>query len=432
MTPEVDRHREIQALVWQFLTNPSARRDPRALYDQLLRHAPAVPVDDQGRMWVIAGYDEIVAVSKNSAATNDFTAAGIDLGRGFNISALLSKMLPMRTGADHRRLRGLVSTAFGARATATLRTQVERAIDVLLAPHVAAGHFDVVKDLAVPLPVEVSCAVMDIPAADRGQIADWAQLIAGSLLLADTPPETQHRLDTELLELRTYIGGLCSRRAKHPGPDLISRLVQAHADGVIDNDELVAFVVMLFVNGLDTLTSGLSAAVWHVMSDPKYLRSIRDDPDLGEPIFDECLRLAGPVRSSGRFITADIDLGRHQLRAGSAAILLYAAANRDPGRFPAPDRLDPHRSFTHHLAFGYGPHHCLGAPLSLLAGGSVLRYIAAHLPDISTRYTADTAPFDTSLVFAGLTELPVSFAPQPHPVTDHRPTSRPRELATAT
>lgn len=393
---------DLRADLHRFLTDADARRDPRPLYDRLLREAPVVSLNDAGTVWFVSAHEAIVTIARTTSAVTDYAANGVALGSMFADADLLAKMLPLRAGDDHARLRRLATAAFSARSIASMRREIDAAVDALLSTHrdVGVENFDLVTALARPLPVAVSCAILDIPTGDRALVGQWAQEFVASMPVgADVA--------SPLPQMRRYIIELCRQRRACPGDDLISELVAAHAVGTIDDEELFAFVVMLFVNGLDTLTSGLSAGVWHVLQHPGLLSSLVGDVRLSEAVFSESQRLASPVRASARLLTADITLDRHTLPAGSAAVLLFAAANRDPVRYPAPDRLDPHRAETRHLAFGHGTHHCLGAAISLIVGGTVLRRLAEWFPNVHTDITRDDPTWSTSLPFGGLAELPL-------------------------
>ncbi|WP_322767585.1 cytochrome P450 [Frankia sp. Cr1] len=397
----------LTAEVQTFFSDPQARRDPADFYRRLVTEEPVTPL---GRMWVVAGYDELMAVATHPATSSDPSVLGtaIPLSPNPVLSAALSRMLPLRDGADHRRLKGLAIRTFSSRGIAQARTLVSETVDALVDANAGQGSFDVVADLAVPLPVALTCALLAIPVEDRGRVLEWAVVLSGQMLGfgVEQPPDTDRKID----DLLDYINRLCADREHQPGPDLLSRLALATRDGQLTHDELVAFVLMLFVNGLETLTAGLSAAVWQVLQAPELLDHIRDHPGDAEAVFDECVRLGSPVRASTRVLLDDIDVGGRRLRRGAAAILLFAAANRDPRRFVDPDRLDPRRSERRHLGFGFGPHLCLGAPLSLAAGATLLDRLARRCRDLRTPLTADTAQWEPSLAFTGLRALPVTFA----------------------
>jgi cytochrome P450 len=326
---------------------------------------------------------------------------------------ILDKMLPMRAGAEHARLRGLVSTAFSARSAEALRERINSEIETLLVPSRQSGQLEVVGDIAQPLPVAISCAMLAVPSCDRAQVMAWATLISTSLFLPAAGAEVGAELDRELPKLAAYIRGLCAARAGGDGNDLISVLLRAHEAGGLDEDELFAFVVMLFVNGLETLTAGLTVAAWRLLRHPEHAARLAEDRSYCVAFFDEAQRLNAPVRASGRTVVRDVQVAEHTLPAGSALMLLYAASSYDPRRFSDPERFDPDRRDRRHLAFGHGPHHCLGAPLSLLAGGELLHALAGQG---LLQAASDHDDWDTSLAFGGLRRLPVRLSPSLAPL----------------
>lgn len=393
----------------RFIQQPAAQHDPPALYRRLLAEAPVL---DLGRVHVVSGYQEIVTVLMHPGTAVDPTTVGLPRAGSTALARVVNRMLPMRDGADHTRLKRLATTAFSARRLEQMRTRIEGTTTRMLERLLAAGEFDVVADLAVPLPVAVSCAILDIPDSEQERVTGWARLVARSLLddFEDHADLTRiAELDAEFEEFRGYVEELCAARAADPGDDLISRLTVARAEGRLDGEDLLAFVVMLLANGLETLTSGLALAVWQLLRTPDLAELIRDRPDRAEAVFDEAQRLGSPVRASARALTHEITLGDTVVPAGRVALLLYAAANRDPRRFTDPDAFDPDRAETRHLAFGHGPHHCLGAPLSLMAGAAVLRGLAeaGRTRELSTPLTEETVPWSTQFVFGGMRELPL-------------------------
>ncbi|MFD9129459.1 cytochrome P450 [Kitasatospora sp. NPDC059571] len=393
----------------RFIQQPAAQQDPPALYRRLLAEAPVL---DLGRVHVVSGHEEIVTVLMHPGTAVDPTAVGLPRAGATALSRIVDRMLPMRDGADHTRLKRLATTAFGARRLEQMRPRIEAAADRLLAPLLAAGTFDVVADLAVPLPVAVSCAILDIPDTEQDRVTGWARLVSQSLLddFGDrAAPDRIAELDAGFEEFRDYVEELCAARAAAPGDDLISRLAAARADGRLDDEDLLAFVVMLLANGLETLTSGLALAVWELLSSPALADRIREQPDCAQAVFDEAQRLGSPVRASARALTRDVAVGGTVIPAGRVALLLYAAANRDPRRYADPDRFDPDRAELRHLAFGHGPHHCLGAPLSLMAGAAVLRGLAeaGRSRALSTPLTPATLRPSGQFVFGGMRELPL-------------------------
>lgn len=400
---------DLRAAVRQYLSDPTFRLHADDFYTRLVTEAPVLHV---GPIWLISGYDEIQQLCRAPEATADPSAAGapVALAEAPTLAAAMSLMLPMRDGEDHRRLKRLATAAFNARRVADAAGLVQRAIDDLLRPKLAEGSFDVVADLAVPLPVLISCALLEIPDEDRDRVVEWALAFRDHMCRFGQSPESVAAAELTAQDLVAYIRHLCDQRRAHPGTDLISQLSLATEDGRLDDDELVAFVMMLFVNGLETLTAGLTIATFELLARPQWCEAIKEDGSIAAGVFDDCLRLASPVRATSRALRGDVEVGGHLIPKQGVTVMLFAAANRDPRRFERPGEIDPHRS-ARHLAFGFGPHYCLGAALSLSAGGAVLSRLLRQCPELGTDLTRETAPWGESFVFNTLRSLPVTFVP---------------------
>lgn len=394
----------------RYLSDPVARREPDALFHRLVTQAPVL---DLGRVWVVSGYNEIVAAAVHPAVVTDPKAVGLELPES-PVTAPLRRLLPMRSGTDHTRLRQVVSAPFSARATEQLRPAVAAAIDELLAPHLDSGQLDVIADLARPLPVTLSCAMIGVPVGDRDRVHQWAPVLARAALTPWPSAEATAALATVLDDLRQYVEGLRQDRAAAPADDLVGRLVAAHRAGRLTDDELFEHVILLFINGLDTLTSGLAVAAWRLLTRPELGQLVRERPEFADAAFEECLRLSTPIRIGGRITATEVEFGGVTVPARSVLTLLFAAGNRDPRQFPEPDRFLPDRPQRRHLGYGHGTHRCLGAPLSTAVGGMVLRRLAA-LPGLATELTAETVPWSRSLAFGGLDALPLTFDPAGQP-----------------
>ncbi|APR80742.1 putative cytochrome P450 hydroxylase [Minicystis rosea] len=401
---------DLRAAAFRFFTDPAARADPIPLYRRLVREAPILEL---GPMWLVSGFDELVGLS----ARHELRSTPSVRGRALpmtpipSLAGWLALTFPMRDGADHRRLKGLAATAFSPARVAELRGRIEESIDALLAQATERGAMDVVADLALPLPVAISSAMLDVPAGDREQVHAWAMLVRRQLLRYDQSADEIARIEAEMEQFAAFVHALCDERRRRPGNDLLSDLSVAADAGRLSRDELVAFVLLLFVNGLETLTSGLTMAVWELLQHPEERLAIAGNRAYAEAMFDEVLRLHCPVRFSARVLVGDVQLDGHRLREGDVVTLCFGAANRDPRRFVDPDRFDPRRPRSRHLGFGHGAHYCLGAQLSLTTGACVLERIAKHGDRLTTRVTPATAAWSRSLAFTTLDTLPIEIAP---------------------
>lgn len=264
----------------RFIQSPAARHDPPGLYRRLLAEAPVL---DLGRVRVVSGYDEIVTVLMHPGTVVDPSAVGLARAGSSALADVVARMLPLRDGSDHSRLKRLATAAFSARRLAAIKGQITDTTQQLLTPLLASGSFDLVADFAVPLPVAVSCAILDVPEQDRHRVTGWAGLVARSLLDPHAGEAETAALDAEFEAFREYVEELCAQRTAHPGEDLISRLTAARAAGKLDSDDLLAFVVMLFANGLETLTSGLAVAVWHLLRTPACSNWSANSPSRPKP-----------------------------------------------------------------------------------------------------------------------------------------------------
>jgi cytochrome P450 len=406
---------ELTAEATRLLTDPAARRAPETLYRRLVTEAPVLSL---GPVWLVSGHEEIRRLARHPEVSVNPGVRGVEIPLSPlpRLSELLGRMLAVRDGDDHRRLKRLAGVTFGAARMAKTRGTIEDVVDELLEGAMDRGHFDVVHDLATPLPVAITCALLDIPADDRPRVLGWSKLFSSTI--AQFRLTDGERAERQLLvdELLAYIARLCDDRRRAPGDDLISELIAADERGELEPDELTAYVLMLFANGLETLTSGISVAVWQLLQHPWLLERLRRQPESAGAAFEECLRLGSPVRASSRAITADIELGGQLLRHGDVAVLLFAAGNRDPRVFTDPDRFDCDRRDGRQLAFGHGAHFCLGAALSMSAGEIVLARIAERCVGIETPLSPATAPWTDSVIFNGLRSLPVSFVPAAMPL----------------
>src|SRR5206468_4267529 len=205
----------------------------------------------------------------------------------------------------------------------------------------------------VPLPVATSCAMLGLPRSDWPRVIDWATLLSGQISRFGQPPAELARVEAELGVLLDYIDELCAERRRRPGDDLISKLVAAARDADrLSPQELVAFVMLLFMNGLDTMTLAIGNVLWVVARRPWLLDHLRDHPDDAEAVYEEALRLESPVRLGGRRVSEDFEHAGHRLRRNEVVMFLWAAANRDPRRYARPDEYDFRRPGLRHMAFG--------------------------------------------------------------------------------
>ncbi len=271
---------------------------------------------------------------------------------------------------DHGRLRGVVSKVFTARRAEALRGNV-RAIVARLNAELRERtdeSLDLIAHWAFPLPVAVIGDLLGVPEQDRSQFADWVRDHALSLEPGLGPDELA-RCDAAATQLADYFRDLVAARRRTPADDLTSAL--AALDEYTD-DELVTMLVLLFAAGFETTTHLLGNAVLALITNPRQLERWREDPALTANAVEELLRYDSPVQLNSRVTHADVDIDGQLVPAGRIVFSLLGAANRDPLRFPDPDRLDLDRRDVRAMSFGGGPHFCLGAALARIEAAEAL------------------------------------------------------------
>jgi pimeloyl-[acyl-carrier protein] synthase len=253
----------------------------------------------------------------------------------------------------------------------------------LLSPHLATGRMDLVSDLAIPLPLTVIGTMLGVPRADHAQVKAWAAALGGIADLDPTPEGLERALGA-LEAFRDYVGRLIAEHQRQPGDDLLGALVTVEEAGDrLSLDELVAICQVLLIAGHETTTGLIGNAVQLLLARPDVLEAMRRTPPLLPDFIEEVLRYDSPVQVRTRLATQELPLGGQRVAAGQTLLLLLGAANRDPRVFSDPDRFDLQRTPNHHLAFGEGPHYCLGAALARLEGRIAVEILLEKVPRLA-------------------------------------------------
>jgi cytochrome P450 len=377
---------ELTKATLRFIGDPKSQ--PVGDNELFARLAEEKPVIHAGSVWIVSRHDLVTKIARHPASAlrmpDEWSATGhLDEAT----SRVLDGLLPIQPPADHQRLRRLVAGQFSAKSVAGLRGAVQEIVAELLAEPLRDGECEFVGDVCGPLPVYTTAALLGLPPADRNQVLGWASAINSAVV-----NEVTGRLGgrygvpgsaaaTGLAEVVGYINDLAARRGD--GTDLISRLARASSeeDGRLSHDELVSMVLMLFMTGIDTVGSALANVVLALRRHPDAWRRVVADPTLAAAAYVEGIRLHPPLPLMSRIAEDDIDLDGVTIPRGSTVLLMYGAANLDPAVFTRPLEFDLDRTESRHLAFGHGPHYCLGASLAVLQGETVLAALAAHAPD---------------------------------------------------
>ncbi|ORT58277.1 cytochrome P450 [Streptomyces sp. CB03238] len=375
--------------------------DPYPYYAKLRESGPVhhVRTAPGNEAWLIVGHSEARAALADPRLSKSPSTAGFRMLDEEVIGPNLLVFDP----PDHTRLRKLVAREFTGRRVEALRPRVQRITDELIdamAPH---GHADLVGALAFPLPITVICELLGVPAADRDAFRAWSTEI-----VAPTGAEAE---SAAVHGLRAYLDELIEdKRCAGPADDLLSALLRTRAD---DGDrlsaaELRAMAYLLLIAGHETTVNLISNGVRALLTHPDQLAAIRADFGLLDVAVEEMLRYDGPVETATvRFAREPVPVGDTVIPPGATVLVGIGAGDRDPARFPDPDRFDIRRDTGGHLAFGHGIHYCLGAPLARLEVRIAIRALLERFPSLSLDPSAGPLDWLPGLLMRGVRRLPV-------------------------
>jgi cytochrome P450 len=360
--------------------------DPYPHYARL--RAAASAYEHPVGFWVLSRYDDVSALLRSRLSVEDRNAGPGplrdlneavygDRGRRMGGVSMLDKDPP-----DHTRLRKLVSKAFTPRAVAALEPRVEALVDEALDRIADAGDVDLVAELAFPLPFTVISQMMGMPDIDQVRLRDLAGTLVRSL-----EPVTDPDLMAAIMAADDELAGIAREviawKRDHPADDLLTGLIQAEDEGdVLDDDELVAQVLLLYIAGHETTVNLIANGVLALLRSPEQLRLLRDRPDLAGNAVEEMLRYDSPVQMSRRITLEPYTVDGQQIPVGAFVLASLASANRDEAFWGADAhllRLDRENA-RQHVSFGSGVHHCLGAALARLEGRVAIERLVRRFP----------------------------------------------------
>jgi cytochrome P450 len=393
--------------------DPATRRDPYALYARGREEAPAylhagLPL----RVVSIFRYEDVQATLRDDARYSNAPNQALRAGMGADLEAIPPSML-VTDGAEHARLRGLVNKAFTPRIVSRLEARMQSLARELVDAAVAQGEADLVQALTYPLPVTVIAEMIGIPAEDRAQFKVWSDRAVESLGLAFLGGFDEERIRAQVAlrqEMKSYLVPLAEQRKRTPREDLMTGLVQAELDGSrLSHDEMLQMLILLLVAGNETTTTLIQNAVLELLAHPDWERRARADLALVPALVEETLRHSSPVQFAPRRALTHTTLHGVAIQPNDFVLCWIGSANRDPRVFEDGERFDPLRERNPHIAFGFGPHYCLGANLARLEGRVALEALLARTSRIERAFSGDL-PLHPSPVFRGVTKLPVRLA----------------------
>lgn len=389
--------------------------DPYPVYDYLRTHDP-VHWSPQWGGWLLTRFKDVSAILRDAERFSNVGRMSKFLNQlPENVRRELrpfedhfQKGLINSDPPDHTRIRGLLSKGFTPRLIESQRARVQLMVNELLDSLASRPGMDVIADFAFLLPTGVIGDMLGIPLRDRPQFKQWADDINAFVGTGSAISTSATRAQKSLLELREYFRGLIALRRSYPQADLLTALACAEDEGRLFNDgELLSVCVTLLLAGYETTMSFIGNSVLALLRNPAQLQKLVQDPSLFPNAVEELLRYDGPIHRQWRVAACDMEFEGKQIEKGQLVGAMLGAANRDPEQFGHPSQLDVTRQNIRHVAFGFGIHFCLGAPLARLEGEIAIRPLILRFPNM--RLTKSPPAWRQEITIHGLKSLPVLF-----------------------
>ncbi len=377
---------------------PEVKRNPYPYYAWLRDHHP-VYHNPRLDIWTLSRYRDVDAALRNHEVFS--SAKGIGPER-MSIPTMITRDPP-----EHRRLRSLVSKAFTPRMVAQMEARIREIIRHLLDAAIDNGVFDLVHDVAEPLPVIVIAEMLGVDPEHRAAFKKWSDDVIG--VLGGSPDFDLNRYLETWREFKAYFTEMIERRRRQPRDDLVSALVRANEEqDALTPGEILNFNLLLLTAGNETTTNLITNGALALLEHLDEAAKLRERPELIPSAVEECLRFDSPVQATFRTTTRDFDLHGVTIPGNSKVMMLYGSANRDRELFDDPDAFRVDRDPNDHLAFAIGIHYCIGAPLARLEGRIALEEVLARMRNIRLDPAGERTRLDNPM-FRGLKKLPLLF-----------------------
>ncbi|MGW4137369.1 cytochrome P450 family protein [Streptomyces mirabilis] len=380
---------------------------PYAVYDRLRDTAPVhrVAGTDGNPAWLVTRYEDVREALANPLLSMDKKHALPGSYQGLSLPPALDANLLNMEAPDHTRIRRLVVRAFTARRIEQLRTPVRETADRLLDALGRHGSADLIAAYAAPLPITVICDLLGIPGEHRRDFRAWTDVLVAP------DPARPGAAKEAVAAMLGFLTQLLADKRKKPADDLLSDLIAVRDEGDrLSEDELMSLAFLILFAGYENTVQLIGNAILGLLTHPDQLAALRANPERFPNAVEEFARHEGPaLLAIRRFPVEDVTIGAVTVPAGETVLLSLAAANRDPARFPDPERLDLGRDASGHLALGRGIHYCVGAPLARLETEIAVSALLERLPDLALDADPAELRWRPSLRARGLLALPVTY-----------------------
>ena len=395
-------------------TSPAFYADRHGAYRRIRDEAPLLELPGEVPTVLVSRYAAVDRVLRDRTVRMRPAGAGAPpwLGSGAAADMYLGQML-FTDPPDHTRMRRVTSPAFRPRTVATLRADVEAAVDARIAVLREIGTFDAVADLAEYVPAVAVCSILGIPEQDWPTLIRAAVDFVGILSPLPLDEEQFARAERACRYYLDYFAELVADQRAHPrgDDDFVTALVtEQSATGEMTENELLVTAHSVLNAGFETTMSALANGLQGMLSEPAQWAALVADPERATAAVEECLRWEAPAQLLTRFAPEDLEVDSGTIPAGTAIVVAAASANRDERRIPDPDRFDLDRADNPHLAFSAGRHMCIGAHLGRMELDIAFRGLAAAFPGLHLTGDADSGTRELNPVFPTLRRLQVAIS----------------------
>jgi cytochrome P450 len=393
------------------LLDPEVLANPYPLFKRL-RETDPVHWDSFLHAWVVTRYEDVVNVMLRCSADRTPTPQQLEaMGMVAELQPIAQVMVKQMLFMDapaHTRLRALCASAFTPARVAALKQHIQDIADQLLDRVIDSSRMDVIAEFANPLPAIVTAELFGVPVEDHQDLKDWSTDFAEMLGNFQHNPDRARRVLSSTEKLLAYFQRAIREQEKNPRPGLVNSLMNAEVDGSrLTEEEIVANLIVTMVGGQETTTNLIGNGLVSLLKNPDQLEQLKNDSSILPSAIEELLRYESPSQHTARLAPEEMWLGGKQIQKRQAVIAVFAAANRDPERFPEPDKLDLRRADNRHVAFAWGAHYCFGAPLARMEGQIAFETMLRRLPGI--RLEPQELMWRENLGLRGLKSLFVTF-----------------------
>ena len=394
---------------------PEFLANPYSTFQALREHDP-VHWNALLSFWIATSFDDVVAITQDrrfssARALLDASLAELPSDDVSGMQAINTYLTMFMQGMDpplHTRQRQLIHKTFTPRLIERMRERTQAIVDEQLDKVQKKGEFDLIADLAYPLPSTIIFELLGIPLDLREQVKKSSETITAFVSLVRPEPGQVQQMVASLQDVATALRPIIAERRANPQGDLFSQMVQAEENGErLSDQEIIILVTMLLFAGHETTTNLLGNGVLALLRHPDQFNLLKSDLSLFTATIEEMMRYYPHVQMVTRFLAEDVEFKGKQLHKNDCIMLGFAASGRDPEHFANPDSFDITRKPERNLSFGYGIHFCIGAPLARLESQIALTELVKRMPNL--RLVNEVADWRPSIAMRGLKSLPLAF-----------------------